>query len=185
MLDLCAKFSLTFINGCLNQKFSKSPTNELWQIGSCTAKIHFPGHATAQCRGGASAESSILSSWRSNSVPESHLDRDRSFPRFFHIQWLIQAGIKRFTILVQYGTALMVNTCFSAPCSVSQVFVGPKLQFYLQWSAKILTCKQLQFDLCLTLLPSPSFHRFRFLVFQHMLLGKPIYVRNWYFSSIS
>lgn len=62
--------------------------------------------------------------------------------RIVHIQWLIQAGVKRLPILAQCETALMANMCFSIPRWVGHGFVRPELQFDLQWSAKKLTCQK-------------------------------------------
>lgn len=116
-------------------------------------------------------ESSVLSSWMSTSVAESHLDRGHTFPRFVHLQWLTQGRVKRFAILAQCGTALKANMCFSAPfAGWTKALSGLNCHSTCNGLQKKLTCKKLQFDLCSILPPSPSFHRFRFLKFQHRLL---------------
>lgn len=128
--------------------------------------LYCPTRSRAICR-----EASVLSSWTSTSVAESHIDRSHTFPRFVHLQRLTQAGVKRFTILAQCGTILKANVCFSAPfAGWTKALSGLNCCSTCNGLQKELTCKKLQFDLCSILLPSPSFHRFRFLKFQHRLL---------------
>ena len=123
-----ADIQSTFVNGCFNRSSQRACKWMMVSV-SCTAQSLFPGCVVLQHWGGSYTESlRSLAAEEATSAPQ-RLWRLGPFQNF-HIQWLIQADVKRLAILVpNTGQALTAK------------LIRHELQFHQQWSTKKLKCK--------------------------------------------